>query len=281
MASPSACLAVPPWLPPFCSPAARDFAVLYPESCAGRSVAWESVLNAAWRWMASPTCEVAICCAAKAWRSRSVSERREFDVLVVGGGPAGIAAACCAAEAALRVAIADDNPALGGQIWRGEHASPSTKEATFWYQRVKDLGGEHLPGTRVFAQTDSHSLLAETDTGVCELIFRSLILATGARERFLPFPGWTLPNVMGAGGLQAMAKSGWNVRGRKVVVAGTGPLLLAVAAHLKQYGADLRLIAEQASWQQLAPFALSLWRQPPKLKDALSLRRQLLGVPYL
>jgi len=96
-----------------------------------------------------------------------VSERREFDVLVVGGGPAGIAAACCAAEAALRVAIADDNPALGGQIWRGEHASHSSNEAAYWYQRVKDLRLEHLSGVHVFAQLDSHTLAAETDTGVC------------------------------------------------------------------------------------------------------------------
>ncbi|HJT01088.1 MAG TPA: FAD/NAD(P)-binding oxidoreductase [Terriglobales bacterium] len=210
-----------------------------------------------------------------------MSDRRQFDVLVVGGGPAGIAAACCAAEAALRVAVADDNSALGGQIWRGEHSSPSSKEAESWYQRVKDLRVEHLPGTRVFAQADSHTLLAETDSSVCEFSFRSLIIATGARERFLPFPGWTLPNVMGAGGLQALAKSGWNVRGRKVVVAGTGPLLLAVAAHLKEYGAKVRLIAEQASQRQLLLFALGLCRQPSKLKDALSLRRQLLGVPYL
>ena len=210
-----------------------------------------------------------------------MSDRYQFDVLVVGGGPAGIAAACCAAEASPRVAIADDNPGLGGQIWRGEHASPSTREAAFWYQRLRELRIEHLPGTRVFAQAGARTLLAETDTGVCELTFRSLILATGARERFLPFPGWTLPNVMGAGGLQALAKSGWSVRGHKVVVAGTGPLLLAVAAHLKQYGADVCLVAEQASWQQLRPFTLSLWRQPSKLKDALRLRRQLLGVPYL
>ena len=209
-----------------------------------------------------------------------MSERREFDVLVVGGGPAGIAAACCAAEAALRVAIADDNPALGGQIWRGEHSYPSSKEAAHWYRRVKDLGVEHLAGMRVFAQAASRILIAETDSGVCEIAFHNLILATGARERLLPFPGWTLPNVMGAGGLQALAKSGWNVRGRKVVVAGTGPLLLAVAGHLKEYGADVRLIAEQASRRQLLSFSLSLWRQPSKLKDAFSLRRRLIGVPY-
>ena len=72
------------------------------------------------------------------------------------------------------------------------------------------------------------------------------MLATGARERFLPFPGWTLPNVMGAGGLQALAKSGLPVAGKRIVVAGSGPLLLAVAKYLRDHGADVLLIAEQA-----------------------------------
>ena len=209
-----------------------------------------------------------------------LSDRRQFDVLVVGGGPAGIAAACAAAEASARVAIADDNPGLGGQIWRGEHASPATREAARWYRRLNDLSIPHLAGIRVFARLDAHTLLAESDSGVCELAFEKLILATGARERFLPFPGWTLPNVMGAGGLQALATSGWNLRGRKVIVAGTGPLLLAVAAHLKRYGADILLIAEQASRRRLLPFAFGLFAQPSKLKDAVTLRRELAGVPY-
>ena len=73
------------------------------------------------------------------------------------------------------------------------------------------------------------TLLAETSNGVVELAFENLVLATGARERFLPFPGWTLPNVMGAGGLQALVKTGLPVEGKRVVVAGSGPLLLAVA----------------------------------------------------
>lgn len=210
-----------------------------------------------------------------------MSDRRQFDVLVVGGGPAGIAAACCAAEASLRVAIADDNPALGGQIWRGEHLSPSTEEAAQWYRRVHDLSVQHFAGMRIFAQADARTLVAETDSGVCELGFEKLILATGARERFLPFPGWTLPNVMGAGGLQALARSGLDVRGCKVAVAGTGPLLLAVAAHLRQYGADVCLIAEQASPRRLLRFALGLAAQPARLKEAFSLRRQLAGTPYL
>ncbi len=138
-----------------------------------------------------------------------MSDRRQFDVLVVGGGPAGIAAACCAAEASLRVAIADDNPALGGQIWRGEHLSPSTEEAAQWYRRVHDLSVQHFAGMRIFAQADARTLVAETDSGVCELGFEKLILATGARERFLPFPGWTLPNVMGAGACRRWPGRDW------------------------------------------------------------------------
>jgi len=172
-----------------------------------------------------------------------VGECTEFDVLVVGGGPAGIAAACCAAEAKLRVAVVDDNPALGGQIWRGEPASPGTSQSATWYQRVARLPVHIIAGTRVFAPVGPRTLMAESEDGVCELAFRKLILAPGARERFLPFPGWTLPNVIGAGGLQALVRSGLDIRGKKVVVAGTGPLLLAVAAHLREWGAEICLIA--------------------------------------
>ena len=92
----------------------------------------------------------------------------------------------------------------------------------------------------------------ETFDGDFELGYRNLVLATGARERFLPFPGWTLPNVMGAGGLQALAKSGLPIEGKKVVVAGSGPLLLAVAKYMRDHGADVRLIAEQADASRAA-----------------------------
>lgn len=209
-----------------------------------------------------------------------MADRRDCDVLVVGGGPAGIAAACCAAEASLRVALVDDNHSLGGQIWRGEQAAPSTKEAAAWYQRIKNLSVHFVSGGRVFAQTDARTLFAESDDNICELAFRKLIVCTGARERFLPFPGWTLPNVMGAGGLQALVRSGLEVRGKRVVVAGTGPLLLAVAAHLRQGGAEICLIAEQAPRRRLLPFGLELAFHSSKLKDALALRRDLAGIPY-
>jgi NADPH-dependent 2,4-dienoyl-CoA reductase/sulfur reductase-like enzyme len=207
--------------------------------------------------------------------------RRECDVLVIGGGPAGLAAACCATESDQRVTIVDDNPGLGGQIWRGEEKKPSAQEAASWLENVKSANAEFVSGAKVIHQPVPGLLVAESSDGVCELSYGKLILATGARERFLPFPGWTLPNVMGAGGLQALVKSGLPIKGKEVVVAGSGPLLLAVAAYLRKSGAEVLLIAEQASWRRLWRFGLGLLKQPAKIFQAIELKRQLAGVPYL
>ncbi|HEX6650227.1 MAG TPA: FAD/NAD(P)-binding oxidoreductase [Pyrinomonadaceae bacterium] len=204
--------------------------------------------------------------------------RHVCDLLVVGAGPAGLAAAYHAAQSKLRVTVVDDNPAAGGQIWRGEQDKPTSSEAQKWFERIWSVDIQFIAGARVFQQLAPGTLLAETRQAVCELNYGSLVLATGARERFLPFPGWTLPNVMGAGGLQALVKTGLPIEGKRVVIAGTGPLLLAVAAYLRGRGADVLLIAEQASAARLARFGLGLIG---KTSQALSLRRQLQGVRYL
>ena len=204
-----------------------------------------------------------------------MSSNHVCDVLVVGAGPAGMAAAYRAAESGLGVTVVDDNPAAGGQIWRGEAKS---REAREWFKRIRSVDIQFTNGARVFQRPSSGTLLAETSRGVIEVTYKSLILATGARERFLPFPGWTLPNVMGAGGLQALVKTGLPIEGKRVVVAGSGPLLLAVAAYLRERGADVLLIAEQASAMRLARFGLGLFG---KTSQALSLRRQLKGIRYV
>jgi NADPH-dependent 2,4-dienoyl-CoA reductase/sulfur reductase-like enzyme len=195
------------------------------------------------------------------------------DVLVAGAGPAGLAAAFRAAESGLRVAVIDDNPAAGGQIWRGEQHKPASPEAQAWFEKIRSVDIHFITGARVFQQSRVGTLLAETAHDVCELTYASLIIATGARERFLPFPGWTLPNVMGAGGLQALVKTGLPIEGKRVVVAGSGPLLLAVAAYLRAQGADVLLIAEQASAMRLARFGLGLVQQKGKASQAWSLMK--------
>ena len=203
-----------------------------------------------------------------------------FDVLIVGAGPAGIAAACCAAECGVRVGLVDNNARPGGQIWRGESQDSRVAEAGNWLRKLAAARVEILPAMEVFAQPQVGRLAAESADDVSELSFRKLILCTGARERFLPFPGWTLPNVLGMGGLQALVKSGMAIAGQKIVVAGSGPLLLAAAAHLREHGADIRVIAEQSPWTRLIRFGISLPFRGPKITQAFQLKKQLSGIAY-
>ncbi len=208
-----------------------------------------------------------------------MSEEHATDLLIVGAGPAGIAAAVAAHHGKQRITILDDNPHPGGQIWRGETQTPADAAAAKWFKRVRATNAQFINGARIFAQTEKGALLAEMADGeTLSLRYQKLILATGARERFLPFPGWTLPNVFGAGGLQALVKGGLPIAGKRVVVAGTGPLLLAVAAYLKKRGAQVLLLAEQAPFSKLVGFGLQVLLSVSKAQQALELNWQLRGV---
>lgn len=206
--------------------------------------------------------------------------RDSFDILVVGAGPAGMVAAVNAAARGKRVGLVDDNPAAGGQIWRsGGELPPDARRAIASLEASNVV---RLQGWRVFDAPRPGLLHAERSGGECaELGYKSLVLATGARERFLPFPGWTLPNVMGAGGLDALVRGGVPVADKRVVVAGTGPLLLAVAAHLTRHGARVVAVCEQAPLLRLARFGVRLLVEPGKLRRAVEYRLAIRSAPYL
>ncbi|WP_335945544.1 FAD/NAD(P)-binding oxidoreductase [Pseudomonas sp. G166] len=194
------------------------------------------------------------------------------DLLIIGAGPAGMAAALAAASSGARIVLLDDNPLPGGQIWRdGPQANLPTQARRLRDRLHACTNVRCHAGARVIACAGDKTLLVEDAERGWRITYERLILCTGARELLLPFPGWTLPGVTGAGGLQALIKGGLPVRGERLVIAGSGPLLLASAATAKHQGAQVLRIAEQASRTAVAGFAAQLPRWPGKLFQSFSL----------
>jgi NADPH-dependent 2,4-dienoyl-CoA reductase/sulfur reductase-like enzyme len=207
---------------------------------------------------------------------------QHFDVVVIGGGPAGLNAARAAVRAGATVAVVDDNPRAGGQIWRQGPAHPPQPPL---HALLSALQAEqrftHWPSIRVIAPLGTRGLLLESASyGGFSVSYDRLILATGARERLLPFPGWTLPGVTGAGALQALIKGGTPVRDERIVIAGSGPLLVAALATAREAGARVVAVVEQAPAGEVARFGVSLLREPAKLRQAIALTRGFAGLRY-
>ena len=199
------------------------------------------------------------------------------DVLVVGAGPAGMAAAVAAAENGRRVCLLDHNASAGGQIWRGYDEAHSANEPhgqvfAGLTRRLRAAGVAMRSEEGVVAAPAQRVLRVESESRSEDIGYQHLILATGARERFLPFPGWTLPGVTGVGGLQALVKVGLPIAGKRVVLAGSGPLLLAVAAGLSKRGARIEGIFEQAPLSRLIRLGAALTSQPRKIAEGLRYR---------
>ena len=184
-------------------------------------------------------------------------------VLVIGAGPAGLAAARSALDAGASATLLDSSDELGGQFW---HHLPSTRPAAReqsihhgWsrYQLLRDrVEGDRscriIRGAQVFAMTTRdrptvHVVIGESD-GVgrerMSLIADAIVIATGAHDRTLPFPGWDLPGVFTAGAAQAFAKGERVAVGARVMVAGAGPFLLPVAQSLAGIGSTVLAVLE-------------------------------------
>ncbi|HET9132688.1 MAG TPA: FAD/NAD(P)-binding oxidoreductase [Gemmatimonadales bacterium] len=206
--------------------------------------------------------------------------RSHVDVLVVGAGPAGLAAATAAADRGRRVLVLDQAPEVGGQIWR--HRDPATlpESARAAIIRARASGVVFATGATVLDAASPTELVIAFGPRTDRVRADTVILATGAVERFLPFPGWTLPGVVGVGGLQALVKGGLSVRGQRIVVAGTGPLLYPVAATLAKAGATLLAVLEQRTLGDLVPFARSTLGDLAKVRDAIRYRAAIGRTPF-
>ncbi|MEY3020277.1 MAG: hypothetical protein RLZZ272_1261 [Actinomycetota bacterium] len=181
-------------------------------------------------------------------------------LVVLGAGPAGVAAASAAASVGVPVLVLDQAERPGGQLHRREAlglgaARPHGLDASGarFAREVTTLAA--LPdvriasGVRVWAaRTGTAGLaLATDDATLGTVVSEALVLATGAHERTVPFPGWDLPGVLTVGGAQALLKGQGVLPGRAVVVAGAGPLLLPVAAALAASGAGLVAVTDAAA----------------------------------
>jgi NADPH-dependent 2,4-dienoyl-CoA reductase/sulfur reductase-like enzyme len=204
------------------------------------------------------------------------------DVVIVGAGPGGIAAAVTATEHGCSVIVIDEAPRPGGQIWRHRDRASLPSEARHWLERLDASGAQLMTGASAFDASAAplYVDVNRNDMHVRVHAARALILATGAREIFLPFPGWTLPGVVGVGGAQALMKAGMTVRGQRLVIAGSGPLLLPVAAMAARAGADVARVIEQADPASVRRFALGLWRSPSRIAAAAFYRSAFARTPY-
>ncbi len=203
--------------------------------------------------------------------------------LVVGSGPAGLAAVQTLLQADAEVLWLDNQAQPGGQIWRGGPKSQDAQArrvAEGLPQLLANPRLHVLPGHMAVGAEADGTILAQdmSGGGLKQLRGDRILLALGARELHVPVPGWDLPGVTGAGGLQALVKGGWPIDGQRVMLAGSGPLLLATAKTLLEAGADLRGIAELRGWQDLTLFATRL--NPAQWLQATALRWQLRRVPY-
>ena len=179
--------------------------------------------------------------------------KNHYQLLIIGGGPAGLAAAVTAANHGVSCALLDEQPAPGGQIYRSIESIPEQRAQVLGteYQRGKELAiafrecdAEYFPDTRVW------SLSREREVGILHkgkskiISADQILVASGAIERPVPFPGWTLPGVMQAGAGQILFKSSGVIPSDGVVLAGSGPLLLLLAWQYMQVGVDIKAMLD-------------------------------------
>ncbi|HEY52625.1 MAG TPA: FAD-dependent oxidoreductase [Caldilineae bacterium] len=219
----------------------------------------------------------------------------ETEVAVVGAGPAGLEAALAAAEAGARVALVDGNALPGGQYFKQPPADFSTgtpdphlREAAPLFARLQACQTlTHLADTQVwgtFADEDGGWLLTLYGCSAPHrLKAHIVILATGAYDRPIAFPGWTLPGVLTAGAVQTLLKTQGIRPGHRFLLTGSGPLQLVVAAQLVDAGAEVVAVLEGAQVSALLRpgHTLAAWGQWSRLGEGWAAWRTLrkAGVP--
>ena len=220
-------------------------------------------------------------------------KRDGYDIVVIGAGPAGLAATMIAAEAGLSTLLLDENAGPGGQVWRAIASTPVTERdrlgADYWagadlVQAVRASGAEIIQRATVWS-LDRHLEVGVSVGGVSAFVkARRVILATGALERPFPIPGWTLPGVMTAGAAQTMLKSSGLVPDGRTVIAGQGPLLWLLTAQVLRLGGRIDRIldtTERRNYLAALPHAFAFVTSPYFVKGLAMIREVRAKVPVV
>ena len=220
-------------------------------------------------------------------------KRDSYDVVVIGAGPAGLAAATIAAEAGLSTLLLDENAGPGGQVWRAIASTPVTERdrlgADYWagaelVHAVRSSGAEIIQRATVWS-LDRNLEVGVSIGGASSLVkARRVILATGALERPFPISGWTLPGVMTAGAAQTMLKSAGLVPDGPTVIAGQGPLLWLLAAQILRLGGRIDRIldtTERRNYFTALPHAFAFVTSPYFAKGLALMREVRAKVPVV
>lgn len=217
----------------------------------------------------------------------SSPQRHQAPLVVVGAGPAGLSAAIAAADLGVDVLVIDENLQAGGQIYRRMSREFQTGD-------TKPLGADYAAGgalldqvramsdritiwneARLWSVFEQRTLAVERDERLFLIEAEAVVVATGAYDRPVAVPGWTLPGVMTCGGAQVLVKSQRVRPGRRVLVAGTGPLLLVVANQLLDADVDVVAVAETAGLARVWGNAFGLLQQPALVRRGLKYMRSL------
>lgn len=221
-----------------------------------------------------------------------------YDIAIVGAGPAGLAAASVAARAGLSTLLLDENPGVGGQIYRAITSTPVKERALlgedYWAgaalaAEAEASGAEIVTGATVWSLDPTLELGVSIGGKARMIRARRVIIATGALERPFPIPGWTLPGVMTAGAAQTALKAQGLVPGGSIFLAGSGPLLWLLAAQLARTGRKIEAILDTTPRRNrlraaghLPEFLLSpYWRKGLKLVREVKARTPVIRIERL
>jgi NADPH-dependent 2,4-dienoyl-CoA reductase/sulfur reductase-like enzyme len=208
----------------------------------------------------------------------------ETEVAVVGAGPAGLSAAYTASRAGCNVTLVDSYARPGGQYYKQMPAQFRAKSPGSLHQefaraerlfsalqrdsKVTILTGTTVWSAQVSISEDAVTLYLDSGDKSSKLSARKVVLAPGAYDRALPFPGWDLPGVMTAGAMQTLVKSQRVLPGSRIVLSGSGPFLMPVAAALAQAGAWVLGVYEATHPSQWVRHTLQAWGHWDKLREA-------------